>query len=307
MNTELAISTRKLARYFGATPVVRDIDFDVPTGSVTALLGLNGAGKSTTIRMLMGLLDPTRGTANVLGKNSIDLGPEDRARIGYTIEGHYICPWMRVRDAELFQRDTFPQWDAIYFNETLRRFSINPSQRIRQLSRGQRAGVSVALTLAAQPELLILDDPALGLDPVSRRSLNETLLDSCDSERRSVLISTHMLDDVERIADRVAVMIRGQIVVDTTIDDFRGRVSAWSVDLPTSSRIADVIPGVISIRTLAGRTLVTVADFDEETRAALERVSQDAPQQVEVTFEDAVISYLSRSSVESTYSIATGA
>ncbi|HBE69497.1 MAG TPA: ABC transporter ATP-binding protein, partial [Planctomycetaceae bacterium] len=179
MNTELAISTKKLARYFGSKPVVRDIDFDVPTGSVTALLGLNGAGKSTTIRMLMGLLEPTRGTVTVLGKDSMHLGPEDRARIGYTIEGHYICPWMRVRDAQRYQRDTFPQWDEVYFNETLRRFSIDPSQRIRQLSRGQRAGVSVALTLAAQPELLVLDDPALGLDPVSRRCLNETLLDFC--------------------------------------------------------------------------------------------------------------------------------
>ncbi len=307
MNTELAISTRGLTRYFGPKPVVKQLDFDVPSGSVTALLGLNGAGKSTTIRMLMGMLPPTRGTASVLGKNSTQLGPEDRARIGYTVEGHYVYPWMSVREAERYQRDTFPQWSCEHFAETVRRFSIDPAQKIRQLSRGQRAGVSVALTLATEPELLILDDPALGLDPVSRRGLNETLLDFCESGRRTILISTHMLDDVERIADRVAVMIHGQVVVHTTVDDFRRRVTAWSIDLPPATRIVDTIPGVISLRKLAGRTLVTVADFDEETRAALERVSQDSPQQVDITFEDAVISYLSRTPGSNAFPTATGA
>ncbi len=116
-----------------------------------------------------------------------------------------------------------------------------------------------------------------------------------------------MLDDVERIADRVAVMIHGQVVVHTTVDDFRRRVTAWSIDLPPATRIVDTIPGVISLRKLAGRTLVTIADFDEETRAALERVSQDSPQQVDITFEDAVISYLSRTPGSNAFPTATGA
>ncbi len=302
----IAISARGLTRYFGNVPVVRQLDLDIPHGSVTGLLGLNGAGKTTTLRMLLGLLEPTRGTCQILGKESRTLGPEDRARIGHTVEGHFIYGWMSVRESEHFQRRTFPRWDEQLFSETTRRFGIDPAQKIRTLSRGQRAGVSLALTLATEPELLVLDDPALGLDPVSRRALNETLIDFCDGGRRTVLLSSHLLDDIERVADRVAIMVHGRLLVDTTVEDFRHRVSAWSLDLPSATRVCESIPGLVSSRPFGGRTIVTVADADQETQAAIDRATNTSPESVNVSFEDAVLAYLSRARTSNSLLAASG-
>ena len=307
MQSGLAISAQGLTKYFGSKAVVRQLDLNVPRGSVTGLVGLNGAGKTTTLRMLMGLLEPTRGTSQILGTDSQLLSPEDRARIGYTLEGHFIYGWMSVRQCEQFQRDTFPRWNASMFAETVRRFGIDPSEKTRVLSRGQRAGVSLALTLATEPELVVLDDPALGLDPVSRRALNETLLDFCDCGARTILLSTHLLDDVERVADRIALMVEGRLLVDTTLDDFRNRVAAWSLDLPPATRAIESIPGLINSRPRSGHTIVTVADPDQETEAAVARISSSTPESVPVSFEDAVIAYLSRSRDSQSFLVARGA
>ena len=307
MTYDSAISARGLTRYFGSRAVVQQLDLDVPRGSVTGLLGLNGAGKTTTLRMLLGFLTPTRGESYILGKDSRELSPEDRARIGYTVEGHFLYGWMTVRQSEKFQRETFPRWNGSLFESTVRRFGIDPGQKVRVLSRGQRAGVSLALTLAAEPELLVLDDPSLGLDPVSRLALNETLLDFCDSGTRTILLSSHLLDDVERVADRVVVMVHGRLVVNTTVDDFRHRVCSWSLDVPPASRAILSIPGLVHSRSLGGRTIITVADSDQETEAVLSRIGGDSIERLPISFDEAVIAYLSRSRASDSFLSNTGA
>ncbi|TWT75134.1 ABC transporter ATP-binding protein [Allorhodopirellula solitaria] len=297
------IRTRRLTRYFGHKAVVEELDFAVPRGQIVGLLGLNGAGKTTTIRMLLGLLEPTRGSCEVLGVDSRCLTPETRARIGHTVEGHFLYPWMRVRECERFGRETHPRWDGGFFERSVRRFGIDTEAKVAWLSRGQRAGVSLASTLASNPELLILDDPALGLDPVSRRALNETILEFCQSGQRSVLLSSHLLDDVERVADRVALMVDGTMVVNTTIDHFRARIAAWTIDAPDSPTAAGnlsmpvPIPRIVNCRPLGQRWQVTVVDPDEDTRAALSAIESRAMEPADVTFEDAVLAYLSRSRV----------
>ncbi len=164
------IQTRRLTRYFGSRPIIRDLDFCIPAGQVTAMLGLNGAGKTTAIRILMGLLAPTRGTATVLGEDASHMSPATCARIGYMVEGHFLYSSMTVRQCEDLQRDGHAKWDSRLYHEIVDHFGIDQNSRIGEMSRGQRAGVSLALVLAPDPELLILDDPALGLDPVSRRA-----------------------------------------------------------------------------------------------------------------------------------------
>lgn len=221
------IHTSRLTRYFGNRPVVRDLDIAIPAGQVTALLGLNGAGKTTTIRIIMGLLRPTRGAAFVWDQNTTTISPEMRRRIGYMVEGHFLYSWMTVDQCASFQRAGYSHWDDRLFDQIVRHFAIRTSSKIGELSRGQRAGVSLALVLAPDPELLVLDDPALGLDPVSRRALNETLIEFASDGQRTVLLSTHLLDDVERVADRVMVLTDGQLKVDTTMDDFAARVTGF--------------------------------------------------------------------------------
>ena len=154
--TDIAISAHGLTRYFGKRPVVNQLDFSIPTGTVTGMVGLNGAGKTTTLRMLMGLLDPTRGRCEVLGVESREWTPSHRCRIGYTVEGHFLYSWMKVLECEALQRKTFDRWNCILFQQTIARFGISPDQVCGRLSRGQRAGVSLALTLSADPDVLIL-------------------------------------------------------------------------------------------------------------------------------------------------------
>ncbi|MCM2374817.1 ABC transporter ATP-binding protein [Aporhodopirellula aestuarii] len=304
MPDSAVVRTQRLTRYFGCHAVVRDLDFVVPRGSVVGLLGLNGAGKTTTIRMLLGFLDPTRGTCEVLGTDSRHLTPQTRCRIGHTVEGHFLYPWMRVRECERFGRETHRSWDGSLFERSVRRFGLDAEAKVSWLSRGQRAGVSLASTLAADPELLILDDPALGLDPVSRRALNETIVEFSESGDRTVLLSSHLLDDVERVADRVALMVDGRMLVDTALDEFRGRVAAWVIDGDEDPTREHSMPGLVHCRSLGNRWHVTVADADEKTRQAIEQWNVNA-ESVEVSFEDAVLAYLSRSRVG--HSFYTGA
>ncbi|AMV34640.1 Daunorubicin/doxorubicin resistance ATP-binding protein DrrA [Pirellula sp. SH-Sr6A] len=291
----IAISANNLTRYFGKTPTVRQVSFDLPVGTVTGLLGLNGAGKSTLIKMLMGLLAPTRGTCSVLGVDSTILTPSVRARIGYTIEGHFAYGSMTVRDSEQLQSDSFPNWNPTLFQNTIDRFGIRPTARIRTLSRGQRAGVSIALTMSSIPELLILDDPALGLDPVSRRALNETILEFMEDDSRTVLLSSHLLDDIERVTDRVLVMVDGRILVNSTVSAFLERVSIWSCDTSGETRQVPCVPGLIHAYQTGRRLTMAVVDVDQESEAAMVRIGGPSLSRSDSSFDECVVAYLSRS------------
>ncbi len=289
-NSTPAIRTRGLTCYYGPKAALRALTLDVPRGQVTALIGHNGAGKTTLIRLLLGMHSPTRGTCQLLGCDSRELTPEIRSRVGYLAEGHFLWGWMRARDAARFQRETFPRWDQKLFDNMLQFFGVSPEAKVNQISRGQRAGVSLAMTLATDPELLVLDDPSMGLDPVARRALVEGLLAFARRDDRTVLICTHLLEDVERLADRVAILSNGRLVVDTSMVSFRDRVTGWQI-VGAMEGTPPQIPGLIDYRRLANRTHLVVADADEETTAAIHRMG-GAAEVEELTFEDAVLAYL---------------
>lgn len=297
-----AIELKRLCRYFGKKSVVDDLNLSVQSGKVTALLGLNGAGKTTTIRILMGLLSPTRGTATTLGSDATTMTTETRKRIGYLVEGHYLYPSMRVKDCQKFQRAGYDKWNGNLFDDIVGHFSIDPTARISTLSRGQRAGVSLAMVLAPDPELLVLDDPALGLDPVSRRALNETLIEFAGGGKRTVLLSTHLLDDVERIADRVAVMVSGRLKVDTSMDDFVSRVSVFSVknDRPNAISMVADIPGLIEARQIGDRLQMAIADANGAAHESMEKLFGNS-EQIETTLNDAVLAFLTRERGDSSF------
>ena len=304
-----AVRCRGLTRYFGTHRVVDRLTADFPPGRVTALLGLNGAGKTTTLRMMMGLLAPTRGTAEVLRCDASSMTPDHLARIGYVVEGHYLPGWMRASDVESFCRQYRPAWDARRFADILDHFAVDPRQRCGRISRGQRAGVSLASVLAATPELLILDDPSLGLDPVSRRSLSETLLEYVGGgdrgggggeADRTVILSTHQLDDVERIADDVAVMLGGRLCVHTDLNDFQSRVTRFRLDAAdrTAESIDDAVGtsarGVVERRRVADGWVVTVVDADDGFASAVASRLSVSVEPMPTGLNDRVIAYLSR-------------
>lgn len=289
------IRAKRLTRYFGSHAVIRDLDFEIPRGQVTALLGLNGAGKTTTIRIIMGLLRPTRGQCELLGESTSELSIDVRRRVGYLVEGHFLYPGMRVDQCARFQRPGYTRWDDKLFDQIVDHFGISQRSRIAELSRGQRAGVALALVLAPDPEILVMDDPALGLDPISRRALNETLVEFVSHPERTVLLSTHLLDDVERIADRVMTMIGGRLVVDTSMADFTERVTGFEfASRQVDPNLLAAVPGLVEARRIGDRLHLVVTDADEETRAALSRLSGTAFEPTELSFSDSVLAFLAR-------------
>ncbi len=289
---DYVIQTRGLTRYFGNKCAVYELDLRVPRGSVFAFLGRNGSGKTTTIRMLLGLLDATRGEARILGQDSRRLSPQVMARIGYIAESHPVYRWMRVSEAAAFASRFGGPWNHKVFDAVISHFRVDARTRASELSRGERAGLSLALALAPEPELLILDDPALGLDPVARRSLLESMLYVTRGQGRTVFFSSHMLADVERVADCVAILDYSVLRAQCPMETFRQRVRQYVLKYPGMPPELPRIPGLLQAFRADRETRLTIANVDEATQQVLATLGAQSVQESPLSLEDALIAYM---------------
>ena len=292
MNEQSVICTRGLTRYLGNKPAVYDLNLEVPRGSVFAFLGRNGSGKTTTIRMLLGLLPPTRGTGSVLGYDIRALPPEARARIGYLTEEHQLYGWMSVRECGAFQSRFYPRWKEKIFRGVIGHFNLKPTARVKDLSRGERAGLCLGLTLAPEPELLVLDDPALGLDPVAHRSLIESMIYLTRRSDRTILFSSHQLADVERVADYIAVLDRSVLRLCCSLETFRNSVQQVRLRFPDVPPPVPNIPGLLQAFRAEGELRLTCIHYNGTTEQALRALAPAQMELVPLSLEDAFISYL---------------
>lgn len=263
-------------RWFGDQLVLRGLSFAVRPGEVYALLGRNGAGKTTALRILLGFLRPHRGSVRVLGHDAQQLGPEVRARIGYVGEDHRLYPTMTVGDAVAFEAGTRPGLRSAFVDRALARCGLQKDRRIPRLSRGMRAQLSLILAVASNPELLVCDDPALGLDVVMRRELLDALIDLLAETGCSVLFSSHFLTDVERIADRIGILHDGALLVDATLDDLKRRVvrCTWS---PTDGALPPSGPHMLRAAPRRGGHDLTLLDAPDALLADLRRRGELSP------------------------------
>jgi len=292
MNTTPVIEIDHLTKYYGKREIIRDLNLKVPAGLIYGFLGRNGTGKTTTIRILLGMEDPTRGSTRVFGEDSQKLSPETRARIGYLPEGHHVYGWMTVKECGQFQASFFPKWNQEIFETVITHFRLTSKMKAGHLSRGQRAGLCLALTLAPEPELLVLDDPALGLDPVARRSLLQSMLYVTRQPNRTILFSSHLLSDVERVADRIAVMDGGVLRADCTVDMFRERLRHYVLKFKETPPPTPAMPGLLESFRTDRELAVTFANPTAETEKLLAGMNPESLDPVEMTLEDAFISYV---------------
>lgn len=219
-----AIQVRGLIRRFGKTAALDGLDFDVPAGSVTGLLGPNGAGKSTTIHILMGLLRRHAGDVTVFGFDPAARDVRIRQRTGFVPEDPRGEPRYSVRQNLDFLKAFRPGWDTALEKDLLARFELDPSASAVSLSRGQRAKLALIGALAYRPELLILDDPTSGLDPLARREFIEGIVSVLADEGRTVFFSSHHVDDIDRVADRIVVIRNGKCLVESDLETVH---AAW--------------------------------------------------------------------------------
>lgn len=213
-----------VTKWWGAQRALHGFTAEVHEGRITALLGRNGAGKTTAIGCLLGFVRPTSGRARLLGHDTTALPPSVRARVAYVAEGERLVPAMRLSELADFQAATVPAFDRALHASWVARLGLPADARVRHLSRGQRAQAALALALAQRPELAILDDPALGLDVAVRREFLEVMIDLIQEEGRTVLFTSHVLQDVERVADRVVILDGGRMRVDAPLDELKARV-----------------------------------------------------------------------------------
>jgi ABC-2 type transport system ATP-binding protein len=289
------IETRGLTRFFGRKCAVDSVSFRVPRGSVFAFIGRNGAGKTTTIRMILGLLEPTRGSSAILGHDSANLPPEVRARIGYMAEGHPVYGWMRVEQYGRFQSGFYPHWNQDIFAAVIDHFSIDPRTQAGHLSHGQRAGLHLAMTLAIEPEVLMLDDPATGLDPAARRSLLEAMIFFTRSRERTIFFSSHLLDDVERVADQVAVLDYSVLRACCSVETFRDRVRRLVVRFPAEPpRDLPALPGLLQVARDENELSLILANPNGQTHRLLESLGAVEVEEQPVGLEEALIVYVGR-------------
>jgi ABC-2 type transport system ATP-binding protein len=221
-----AIAVEGLTRRFGKHVAVDRLSFEVETGRVCGFLGRNGAGKTTTIRMLMNLLRPNAGRMTVLGldprRQTVDL----MRRVGYVGETPAMHGWMRVRELVRFTAGFYKSWDDAQVASLVERFGIDPGQRVKHLSRGTNAQLALALALGHNPDLLILDEPSTGLDPIVRRDFLEGIIQLIQEEGRTVLFSSHLVHEVERVADQVVIIEEGRLVTTTSVESLKdGKMS----------------------------------------------------------------------------------
>jgi ABC-2 type transport system ATP-binding protein len=289
------IQARALTRYFGGKCAVDSVSLQVPRGSVFAFIGRNGAGKTTTIRMILGLLEPTRGSSAILGHDSAALPAAVRARIGYMAEGHPVYGWMRVGQYGRFQSGFYPHWNQDLFAAVIDHYSIEPRTKAGHLSHGQRAGLHLAMTLAIEPEILMLDDPATGLDPAARRSLLEAMIYFTRSRRRTIFFSTHLLDDVERVADHVAVLDYSVLRACCGVETFQGRVRRLVARFPSEPpRDLPPLPGLLQEARDNNELSLLVANPTGQTHRLLESLGAQEVDEQSVGLEEAMIAYVGR-------------
>lgn len=226
---EPVISVSNLTRRFGRNLALDQVNVDIGPGQVFGLVGANGAGKTTLIRHILGLLVPDSGDVRVYGMNPVHHPTQVLSRIGYVSEDRDLPPWMRIGQFLDFSRTFYPDWDVSLELELLRSFELDPRKKIQGLSRGEKARVCLVNAISHRPPLLLLDEPSSGLDPVVRRDVLTTIIRTIAEEGRTVIFSSHLLDEVQQVADRIVMLNNGRKVLDQQLDQLFDRFQQYTI------------------------------------------------------------------------------
>jgi ABC-2 type transport system ATP-binding protein len=253
-------------------PVLDGVSFSIGKGEVVGLLGRNGAGKTTLIRIAMGMLYPDAGAVRVFGDSPIRDPVGIKKRIGYAAEDQIFPLYSSVSELMAFHRHLFPDWDKPLERQILRRFDLPIDSKIKDLSKGQARQVALLLAICHRPELLILDEPAGGLDAVARREFLELSIQLLNREGATILFSTHHMNDVERIGGRIVLLDRGKVRLDRDLDMLRENTCMAlipQVSAPQKS-IIELIPGCLHLRLVSEEWHALMEGSPEEVRLRLE-------------------------------------
>lgn len=287
------IEISKLTRHFGRKTALQDISMKVSRGKVFGLVGENGAGKTTLIRHILGLLKAQAGSVRVFGLDPVADPTGVLGRIGYLSEDRNLPDWMRIDELMRYSQAFYPKWDEKFARELCDTFELTNRQKVKTLSRGQRARTGLLIALAHRPDLLVLDEPSSGLDPMVRRDILTAIIRTVADEGRNVLFSSHLLDEVERVSDDVAVLHNGRLVLCEPLESIASRYSRLTIRLKQAVTVPPALPGVLSY--LGGEnqewTLICNGQIDQ-LREELARIAAQIVDEQPTTLDDVFVAFV---------------
>jgi ABC-2 type transport system ATP-binding protein len=239
----VVVEVSNVTRRFGRTVALDDVSLSLPRGVVFGLVGENGAGKTTLIKHVLGLLKAQTGRVRVLGFDPVRDPVPVLSRVGYLSEDRDLPEWLKVGELLRYLRPFYATWDDALAESLRRQFDLDPNAKIKTLSQGQRARAGLLAALAYRPEILVLDEPSTGLDPIVRREILAAIIRTIAEEGRTVLFSSHLLDEVERVCDHVALVDRGHVVLSQPLDAMKDSHRRLTLRFQQPLRAAPVLPG----------------------------------------------------------------
>ena len=246
-SAEALIAITNLSRRFNSKTVLNDLSLYVPRGSVFGLVGENGAGKTTLIKHILGLLRAEAGSVRVFGIDPVSDPVSVLGRIGYLSEQPDLPGWMRVAELIRYTQAFYPKWDAAYAEKLREQFGLNPAQRLKTLSKGQQAKAGLLAAQAHRPDLLLLDEPSSGLDPLVRRDILEAVIRTVADEGRTVFFSSHLLEEIERVSDHIAMLHEGKLVLCGPLDEIKAQHRRITLRFETAQSKPPAITGALSV------------------------------------------------------------
>jgi ABC-2 type transport system ATP-binding protein len=285
------IEARGLTRAFGSVRAVDSVSLEVTESTVFGLLGPNGAGKSTLLKLLAGHLKPDSGTASVLGRPLARRDSSLWLRMGYVAQARYLPGWMTAAECLQFSRAFRPSWDEAKVARLARRLELPLNSRVRDLSRGHYVRLQIVLAMAHNPELLLFDEPTSGLDPVGRRELLGLLIEEIGQRACTVLFSSHLVEDIERMADTVAIMDAGAILACGPVDAIKSSRRRIEFSRNMADCELSAVPGLIAVKRETRGTIAVTSDPENAIRFLQSQGAADATilsSSLEQTFFDYV-------------------
>lgn len=275
------IDIRGVEKSFGKTTVLKGVDLSIPEGAVVGLLGTNGSGKSTLIKCLVGLLKPDAGEARVFGESGWSLSAEAKGRIGYVPQELKLFPWMKVKHVVNYIASFYPTWDYALSDRLIDEWGLPRDHRVGPLSTGQAQKLAIILALGHRPDLLILDEPVASLDPLARREFLRSIREIAADERHTILFSTHITSDLERVTSHVALLRDGRIAFHEELDALKDRFKRVRMTRPRGFAPDFTLDGALHVDVAGTTARVTLPDV---TDSLMERLARE--QQAEVVVED---------------------
>jgi len=294
------IQIENLVRRFRRAEALNGVSLSVPRGCVYGLVGENGAGKTTLIKHILGALKPQQGTVRVFGKDPVKDAVAVLADIGYLSEGRDMPSWMTIRQLLRYTAAFYPKWDPAFAQQLLADFGLDLGQKVRHLSRGKRALAGLLIALAHRPALLVLDEPSSGLDPIVRKDILSAIVRTVADEGRTVFFSSHLLDEIERVADHVTILTAGRVALSERLDTIKDTHHRLVLHFETPLDRAPTIPGALRITGNAHEWTILCNGRKPEIIAAAQSLRATLLEDAPAPFDDIFAAYAKPTSTRET-------